>query len=132
MNNSIKLGLINCQSFVNKTHTIFEFINSQGIDILALNETYLNSNHEHINLIKDHLLIRNDRTHSRGGGVAIIINKKLNYQVVEKVSNVNEEYIAFTLENSGTPTLIIVAYTHPKSKTSFDFIEKYSTQFNTR
>ncbi|CAF0980674.1 unnamed protein product [Brachionus calyciflorus] len=60
---------------------------SKNIDILCINESWLNANQKL--KIQNYDIIRLDRINERGGGVCIIINKKINYKIVNL--NPNEE-----------------------------------------
>ncbi len=129
MNKATKIGLLNCQSLRNKSHIVFDFINTQGLDILALNETFLTANSNHINQIINYQLLRCDRNHSKGGGVALVINNNIKFELINRVSNQNEEYIAILLKNKNVDTMLITAYTHPSSKTNYKFLEKFSKEY---
>ena len=92
--NKLKIAQFNCHSLINKFHQIFELINSEKIDVLSLNETFLNSKHTQFNLINNHHIIRCDRGKSKGDGVAIVIKENIKYKIIKKESNENFEFIA--------------------------------------
>ena len=59
---------------MNKIYDVNNFITFNKLDILYLNETFLNEKITNINSLSNYHLIRNDRL-SRGGGDATIIRK---------------------------------------------------------
>ena len=76
----IKVGHLNARSVCNKSEIIRDLIIDQFIDILCLNETWLNENDTSViqSLVPDtHKFFHNPRVQGRGGGVAIISNKNL-------------------------------------------------------
>jgi hypothetical protein len=78
MPEKIKLCIYNAQSLINKFITVMQYIQDNKIDIFCINETFLNNNITNINLLNNYTMIRQDRD-KRGGGVAIIINKRVQY-----------------------------------------------------
>ena len=74
MNNTLKVSLLNAQSYTNKFAEINDFISTNQIDVMCLNETWLKHDKKTANLLKNYTIIRNDRL-TRGGGVAIIIER---------------------------------------------------------
>jgi hypothetical protein len=59
---------------------------------------------------------------SRGGGVAIIINKRINYKFLKSKATNDYEYIAIELISANEKITLINCYTHPNSKTYYNFI----------
>ena len=86
-NHKFRISLFNAQSILSKIDQIKDFLVSKNIDILCINESWLNANQKL--KIQNYDIIRLDRINERGGGVCIIINKKINYQIVSL--NTNEE-----------------------------------------
>ena len=123
MNNKVKISIFNVQSILNKLHSINNYINENKIDILCLNETFLHNNITNLNLLKQYTIIRNDRI-GRGGGVAIIINKLIKFRILKIKSTRDYELIAIEIYNNNEKITLLNAYTHPKSKTNFKFIEQ--------
>jgi hypothetical protein len=68
-------------------------------------------------------LVRNDRL-TRGGGVAIAINKRLRYKIIKIKSTRDYELLIVEVFNNLERVTILNAYTHPKSKTNFNFIKQ--------
>lgn len=48
----------------------------KNVDIASINETFFNENHK--TYFKNYVIYRNDRTSSRGGGVALLIRRSIN------------------------------------------------------
>jgi exonuclease III len=124
MSNSINICLYNAQSYVNKFFSINQFIQDNKIDIMCLNETFLNDKITNINLIHNFTILRNDRKEKRGGGVAFIINKRINYTLLKSKSTHDYEYLAIEIISSNEKITLLNINTHPQSKTNYNFIEK--------
>ena len=122
MNKTTKIGHLNCISIRNKILDIIELINTEKIYILYLNETHLNSSDHHLHSISGFNIIRNDRTHSRGGGVAIIIKKQLKYKIINKVSSNDSEFITIEIRHGTSQLKIMATYLQPKSKSNLNFV----------
>ena len=120
MNKPLKITHLNCKSLRNKIIDTIDLINAEEIYILCLNETHLNENDHHTNSIICYNIIRNDRLHSRGGGVAIIL-KKTN-QIQNNKSTKEAEYITIELKNN---LKIMATYNHPKSKSNLNYIADF-------
>ncbi|CAF0713691.1 unnamed protein product [Brachionus calyciflorus] len=84
---NLTISLFNAQSILSKIDQIKDFLVSKNIDILCINESWLNANQKL--KIQNYDIKRLNRINERGGGVCIIINKKINYQIVSL--NPNEE-----------------------------------------
>lgn len=87
--NKFTIASYNLKSIHNKFISLNNSITKQKIDIICLNETYLNENDDYLNLLQNYKIIRNDRS-SPGGGVVVILNNNLSGKKVELESN--EEY----------------------------------------
>ena len=124
MNHKLKLGFYNVRSITNKIYEVFNILNEQNIDILCLNETFLTSKINHINLLNNYTIIRNDRP-THGGGIATILNKEIKFRTILNENNSEYEVIIIEILLEKTSILLINLYTHPKSKTDFKFLEKY-------
>jgi hypothetical protein len=109
-------------SYINdKFLDLFDFITKNKIDIICLNETYLNENSktEFTNL-KNFTIIRNDRM-NKGGGIAILIRNGIQHKTTQKESTNQHEFIEITIGNKDFK--IIAAYTKPQSNTNFQFLQ---------
>lgn len=126
--NKLKIAHLNCRSLPNKFTQIFDFINKEGVDVLSLNETYLTSKHTNQNFINNHRIIRCDRTHSKGGGVAIIIKNNLKFKILQRSSTENHDFVAIEIFDNSHKITFISIYTHPNSNTNFDFLANLATQ----
>ena len=121
---NIKIGHLNCHSIRNKLCDIINLINSEELDILCLNETFLKPSDTHLNSITGYNIIRNDRSHKKGGGVAIIIKKHIKYKIIHKISTTSTEYITIQLTNSPNNLNLSSVYTHPQSQSNLEFINQ--------
>ena len=123
--NKIKIAQLNAHSITNKIFEINEYLSTNKIDILCINETFLHSQNKHINLLKNYKIIRCDRIGRLGGGVAIILNNNIRFKLLKQKSSKNIEYIALELFNNNEKIILINAYAQPKSKTKFGFLNQF-------
>ena len=124
MNYTIKIAHLNVQSIKNKTHEINYYINKNNIDILNINESFLNPNEDtHLNILKNFKFIRNDRK-NHGGGSAIYINNKIKHSIKKIENNLEHEITTIELDLATRKILLINIYTHPKSKTDYKFLNE--------
>ena len=75
----------NANSVNNKIVELYEFLNQQHIQLSCISETFLNPN-QHLLSHPDYNIYRFDRTQNSRGGVAIIVNKSLNHQLLPNVN----------------------------------------------
>jgi exonuclease III len=123
MSDKIKICLYNCQSYNNKWLTINNYIKENNIDIMCLNETFLMENNNTPNLLDNFKMIRQDRGR-RGGGVAFLIdNKRIEYKTIASKTTLDYEYIAVEISSSTEKITLLNSYTHPQSKTKFNFYD---------
>jgi exonuclease III len=95
----IKLCHWNANSISGKIIEFYEFLNDNKIDVACLNETCLKP---HMNLRKhpDFKIIRFDRTDRPKGGVAIIIKKAFNFEIMESFNTKLLETVGIKLNLS--------------------------------
>lgn len=78
MNNNLSIITWNARGIRNKHTELFQFLINQNIDICLVTETWLKPdisiNHQ------EYFIYRNDRSHARGGGVAILLRKNISHQ----------------------------------------------------
>lgn len=107
--NKIKIITWNARGIRSKATEFFNFINSNKIDIALITETGLKSNLKFYN--DNYNCYRLDREHSRGGGVAIVINKKLKVTQMSTSNCKAIETIGVEITNNiDEPIKIICAY----------------------
>lgn len=91
--NGLKLFHLNIRSLRNTAHLLQlrEFALSNGIDVLTISETWLNStvSNSEIN-INDYKLQRLDRLHKKGGGVCAYIRKEIKAVVLKEITEISE------------------------------------------
>ena len=104
---NLKCALINIQSVNYKTLTLAELINDKKLDILLITETWLKGNKTDKSKIQEltpstHKFFHDPRTHKRGGGVGVVINKMCkNVKIVNICKPKSYEYLEldFSLNN---------------------------------
>ena len=112
----IKVGHLNAQSVCNKSVAVRDLIIDQSIDILCLNETWLNGNYTPIiqSLVPDtNKLFQNPRLQGRGGGVAVIAHKDLPNSKSINLNFINFECIHFSFKSEETDIINLFAIYRP-------------------
>ncbi|RNA14691.1 RNA-directed DNA polymerase from transposon X [Brachionus plicatilis] len=74
-------------------------------------------------------MIRCDRTHAGGGGVALIIRTNINFRLIKKESTQKHEILAIEISDNCKKLLIISAYTSPKSNSDYDFLQPLTKNY---
>jgi hypothetical protein len=70
-------------------------------------------------------MVRNDRQ-TRGGGVAFIINNRINYVKPHKLKSTTDyEYISIDTVAANEKITLLNTYTHPKINTNYNFIQSF-------
>ena len=102
---------------INKASQLIEeleqFIHTNSIDIISINETKLNSS-DQIS-IKNYNIIRKDRN-SHGGGVAIIIHEELNYEQIDTFEEFDLELITIKVSINKLNYTFITLYLPPQAQ----------------
>lgn len=129
MSKYLKIAHLNCNAFNNKYCDIYNFINTEEIDILSLNETFFKHKSTNHNLINGYIMLRCDREYSNGGGVAIIIRNTLKFQVIKSSSNEDHELIAIEIEDGSNKIVIVSVYTPPSSQSEFSFLNEFLNNY---
>ena len=109
---------LNIRSLKNKTTSLFDFIVSQNLDVLALTETWL-CNGDNINL--NELLppgydIRHVDGGMRGGGVALIYKKDISFRNIVTTNEITQfELLDCIIKVNKLSTRVVVVYRPPPS-----------------
>lgn len=80
MNNNIKITSWNARSIRSKKLELFHFLEKHNVDICLISETWLNNNFSLRN--NNYYSYRYDRSTGNGGGVAILIKKTIQHQLL--------------------------------------------------
>ena len=86
----------NCNSINNKQEEFKTFLNKNKPDIMLLNETKINDFNANVifNQLNEFNFIHKQRNfHNGAGGVAIIINKNINYSQISVFDSLNLEIL---------------------------------------
>jgi exonuclease III len=98
VNNLLKAAHVNARSLVPKLEDIKHFLTEANIDILAVSETWLNSNISNSDIdINGFNLVRRDRD-GRGGGVCILVNNSIRYCPVNTSPVIEQVWITIKLQ----------------------------------
>ena len=109
---------LNIRSFKNKTTSLFDFIVSQNLDVLALTETWLCNGD---NIILNELLppgydIRHVDRGRRGGGVALIYKKDISFRHIVTTNEITQfELLDCIIKVNKLSTRVVVVYRPPPS-----------------
>ena len=96
MNVQVKIMFWNARCICGKIIEFFNFLIHKNIDICLVNETWLN---ERIRLSQPMFnVLRVDRPNRQGGGVAIVIKKKIKYQQLESMKTNVMENIGMSID----------------------------------
>jgi hypothetical protein len=68
----LKICLLNAQLINNKLELLKNFLAKAQVDIMLVNETWFKPSTSIV--IENYKIVRNDRIHSKGGGVCIIVS----------------------------------------------------------
>lgn len=108
MSRCTKILCWNARGIRNKKLELFNLLESNNIDICLLSETWLNNNTSMKH--NDFHCYRSDRLSGRGGGVAILINKKIKHQVICPQNTALIENIGVKLFFEGDSVNIFACY----------------------
>lgn len=123
---NLKVVHINAQSLRRHIDQIWMIFQSQNIDLIAISETWLKPNVQSKEVaMPGYKLLRNDRLHKNGGGVAVYVRaglkNKLLYMSPSGYSNKPEfMFIEIRLSNSDT-LLFGVCYRPPNTEVFVEF-----------
>lgn len=111
---SLTLSSFNIHSLLHKYHEISFILDLQLIDILVLNETWLDQNIDN-NLFENsfYQMIRRDHTTSSGGGIIVYIKKSI--QVKSIVIDEAFETISFVFQFQNKFQISVIACNRPES-----------------
>ena len=115
----------NCQGIRSKRKELELYLNENTIDIIALNETFLNKK---VNFkIKGYDTIRNDRSTGLGGGVAFLVKYGLVVNKEFRTADFNiitdNEALAINLELSCNQNLTLATIYCPNGKPNFSLFQ---------
>lgn len=112
-NNFLKLAQWNANSIRNNVHDLYQFLNENHVDVICLSETFLNDT----DIIPTHpdykiyRLDRNTNNNNHSGGVAIIIRRSINHELISAPQTRIIESIAIeVLLTNGTKIRIFSVY----------------------
>ena len=111
-NNLLKIISANVNSVQSneRRHNVVQWIQKEDPDLVLLNETKLKPSHKP--KFKNYNMIRNDRISSNGGGVALLIKKRIKYEQITLNTRLEilEIVVAKIRLQSGNNLFIITAY----------------------
>ena len=114
----VKTAIVNIRSLKNKTTSLFDFIVSHNLDVLALTETWLCNDD---NIILNELLppsydIRHVDRGRRGGGVALIYKKDISFRNIVTTNEITQfELLDCIIKVNRLSTRVVVVYRPPPS-----------------
>ena len=92
-----KLGLLNPRFIINNSSHILDAISSSSLDLLALTETCVTSNHHnlfHYNICSPNYSVLHAHRQSgkRGGGIALILTNKISATCLNQIHTLLSKY----------------------------------------
>ena len=138
---ALHIGLVNCQSVVNKKDEIADYTRDFNMDIVALTETWLTGTETDQVVIGDvtppgYVFNHIPRTNRKGGGVAILSKTCLKIKTHVPYKAKSFENFQATITCSGTTIRLAVIYRlHPHIKKNgvrnHDFFEEFASFIDT-
>ena len=109
----LKICHLNAQSINNKIELLKNFLASAQVDIMLVNETWLNPSTNIV--IENYKIVRNDRIQSRGGGVCIIIHNSICFSEINIPGSIGTESVTVRLHDCirGKHDLLISSLYNP-------------------
>ena len=105
---------LNVRSLINKTDEVHTLITEKGIDIMALSETWLSSDHALV-LPDGYQLLRQDLT-SHSGGVCLYLRSHYNATRIPALCHCSKTLEVLTVSIKAKKSLLLtVVYRHPKA-----------------
>jgi exonuclease III len=123
---TLKIIHWNCNSIRNKIYEFENFINTENIDIILLNETKINDLNANLlfNKLINYKYIHKQRNGKNGaGGVAIILKKNINFEQLNIFDNLHLELLAINIKMNNESITLISYYNPPSEKISDKLIE---------
>ena len=118
----------NCNGITNKIESFKSLIQKEKPDIAALNEIKCTNEEASGELsIRGFASIFKCRT-AKGGGIALLINEKIKYNLITVPADIEEEIIGITIKLSKVKLSIFTIYIPPNKKLNkkcFEFIHKF-------
>lgn len=109
VNNTIQIASWNAQgvSNITKQAELNLFLQSNNIDIICLQETFLNDHHKLY--IENYVIYRMDRP-THGGGVAIIIRRCIKHKLLNNLNDTSIENISLEVYSRGSSFVVTSVY----------------------
>lgn len=111
MTSNYKILLLNIRSMKSKFDEIETTVREHNPDILALIETWLSPNDEHLYNLNNYVAEFHSRG-TRGGGLALYIRKDINYTLLTKITSREIETIKIELQHDRTAVTLLYKPPH--------------------
>lgn len=106
--NKLKIVYWNVRSFMQRQNELEHLLKNSPIDILICVESWLTDNYSIS--CQGYITIRKDRTHSRGGGIIMLIRKSIAFREIVNLKTPSETVELLGIHiNNVTPALDIIA-----------------------
>ena len=115
----VKLGIVNARSICNKTEVFTDYVTEVNMDLIAINETWLNIGEKDNKLIKDltpayYTFVHLPRKRRRGGGVGLVYRSSIK---VNRRDNMKYfEFMDVDVSSYGHSIRLVIIYRPPPSK----------------
>ena len=110
---TLRISHLNIQSIYNKLDQLKHYLATSRIDIMSINETWLKPTSTIA--IDNYRIVRNDRLHSGGGGVCLIIHNSICFSTISIPGSIGTESVTVRLHDCirGKKDLIITTIYNP-------------------
>ena len=122
MTPKVQFGLWNARSVTKKSALLCDIIQSNKLDILAVTETWINSDinnsqiPELLNNLQDFKILQVSRVSAKGGGVGFFLRKAFNSLILHDFNPKSFELIDMLLRLKDFTCRVILIYMPPPSR----------------
>ena len=134
MNGILKWTLINSRSVCNKLNEFYHLLYGCSFDVVFVTESWLTCKFPNSLLDPNSkfTIFRHDRQHSRGGGVCILVSKRLMATEVILSNNCDLEMCCVDIHFSGTTCRAVVVYRAPNDDSMPNIVNQLSALLDVR
>ena len=130
---SLSLIHINARSLNKNFDSIELLLNSLQsfqFSVIGVSETWLNTSSPPLYAIENYQMLRSDRGHRKGGGVAIYARNDLNFKLRSDLHIENTEHIFLEIVNNNAKNVIVGVIYRPPGHNAEFFLDKLDTCLN--
>lgn len=122
---NINVMFWNCRSIRNKIFELIHFLNSNNVDICLLSETWLSD--ENTFYHPQYSCVRRDRVGRNGGGVAILVKKTIQFNIIPCIATEVVENVGIEISFRENSNLRIYSVYFPGGQNNSVFRNKFKS-----